>query len=85
MQCVDAIYGTKFTTKKFNDKGPSMTPQDAERFEHHFNHWATSDIQMRTKNGDFGDGTQHTFMTDLLVWREDIIAAVKAAVEQPKK
>ena len=54
-----------------------MTKGDIKTFKRLFDDWASADVQMRTKNGDFGDGTQHQFIDFLLSRRAVIISAVE--------
>lgn len=55
-----------------------MTREEALKFEGLFNHWASTDVQMDTKNGEYEDGKQHIFIAVLLQKRQEIIDAVKA-------
>jgi hypothetical protein len=55
-----------------------MSPDEAILFRELFNHWASSSVQLKTKNGDYGDGSQHQFIAWLLSHRPAIIAAVEA-------
>lgn len=54
-----------------------MSKEEVEKFAQLLNDWASSDVQMRTKNGDFGDGTQHALITFLLIYRQPIINALR--------
>lgn len=54
-----------------------MSKDEVAKFKKLFNDWASSDVQLRTKNGDFGDGTQHQFISFLLNYRAPIISALE--------
>lgn len=56
-----------------------MKKAEVAKFKSLFNDWASSDVQMKTQNGDFGDGTQHQFIGFLLMYREPIISAMELA------
>lgn len=56
-----------------------MSKNEVAKFRALFNDWASSNVQIATKNGDFGDGTQHLFIDFLLMYREPIINALEFA------
>lgn len=54
-----------------------MSKEEVAKFKKLFNDWASSSVQLRTKNGDFGDGTQHQFISFLLMHRPALINALE--------
>lgn len=56
-----------------------MTKREVAKFKSLFNDWASSDVQSRTKNGQFEDGTEHAFIGFLLMYRAQIISALELA------
>lgn len=58
-----------------------MTKENAERFEADYNHWASSEFQLNLALSSAEPQPQPLFYNTLLVFREDIIAAVKASVK----
>lgn len=59
-----------------------MSKDEVARFGALFEDWASTDVQFRTKNGDFGDGTQHQFISFLLMYRQPIINALEAGLRR---
>jgi hypothetical protein len=58
-----------------------MSRSEVAKFKRLFDDWASVDVQLRTKNGDFGDGTQHQFIAFLLMYRKPIINALEFAAK----
>lgn len=54
-----------------------MSKDEVAKFKKLFNEWASANVQLHTKNGDFGDGTQHNFIPFLLLYRQPIINALE--------
>ena len=54
-----------------------MSKEEVAKFKKLFNDWASASVQRKTKNGDFGDGSQHQFIAFLLMYRPAIINALE--------
>jgi len=54
-----------------------MSKEEGAKFKKLFNDWASSSVQLKTKNGDFGDGSQHQFIAFLLMYRQPLINALE--------